>query len=103
MRASFLALCLVFCAAAAVGCSSGPACAIDTDCPLGNRCGSDGACHVIGERIDSGPSTTDSGPRDAAASDARPTDGAAGDALVSDATASDAPVVTDAPAAEDAP
>ena len=73
------------------GCSSGPACAVDTDCPLGSRCADAGTCHLAGEVRDTGPPATDSGPpRDAPTSDART------DAAPTDAGAPDAP--TDAPA-----
>ena len=71
------------------GCGGGPDCAIDTDCPFGQRCSADNACVPLGvvqdasRDVDRAESGFDTGPRDAG-SDAGPTERGVGSvALIS--------------------
>lgn len=63
-----------------IGCSNGPACVIDTDCPLGQACGSDQHCQPLGG-TDSGP-TPDAGGADSGGGDSGGSDSGAVDAAV---------------------
>ena len=91
---SFLGACTIV--ASLAGCDGGPQCAIDTDCPLGQRCAADNTCQVVGATSDSGT------PRDAAVGEGG-VDGGRADAATRDSGAGDAGEEIDAaPAEEDA-